>query len=71
METAPERLERILKENNLNLFSQPLRSETVSNGSILINPPQYQVNFIDPSKEKKDEPIPSQTAEKTNGKATE
>ena len=67
METAPERLERILNENNLTLSSQPLRAETVSNGSVLISPPTYQVTFTVPSREKKDEPIPAETPTKTNG----
>lgn len=70
METAPQRLDRILKENNLLIAQRPLGSSIVDDGSIIIHPSTYTAIFADEGKEKQsktDEQIPSQTAEETNG----
>jgi len=65
-ETPNNRLERILKENNLSLSQNPLSPMTVSNGGILIAPPLYNAAFTDPAKEVHDAPreeTPTETHE--------
>lgn len=67
METAPQRLDRLLQENNLVIAQNPLTTATITDGSIIVKPSTYTAVFADPAKEKKDEPIPGQTPQETNG----
>lgn len=66
METAIQRLERLLRDNNLSLSQNQLQTTTVSDGSIMIKPPLYSAVFTDPKKEV-DEPISAETPTETNG----
>lgn len=66
-ETASQRLDRLMQENNLSLSQNPLQTTTVSDGSVMIKPPLYSAVFTDPTKEKADEPIQGQTPTETNG----
>lgn len=76
METAPQRLDRILKENNLLIAQNPLTTSTVNDGSIIVKPSTYTAIFADPNKETQkdlpktdavlptfpDEPLPTEKA---------
>jgi len=73
METAPQRLDRILKDNNLLIAQNPLTTLTVNDGSVIVKPSTYTAIFADPNKEvakaevKPDEPIQGETPQETNG----
>ncbi len=65
-ETANQRLERILQENNLTLSQEPSQIYTVGDGSLLIKPPLYKAQFIDAAKEVHESPreeTPTETHE--------
>lgn len=64
METAPERFQRLLEENNLTVTQTPLNVRTITDGGIVIDIPQLAVNFTKPEV-KKDEPIRAETPTKT------
>lgn len=79
-ETAPQRLDRILKENNLLIAQNPLTTSTVNDGSVIVRPSTYTAIFADPGQEKQvepksdavlptfpDEPIPGEAPQKANG----